>query len=285
MLEARQRDRAEGVTTGVIWCGALLVSGVFIWIVGDLVWGGLHRVSWSFLTAPVADAGRAGGIGPILVSTAGIVGVCLLVATPIGVASAIFLAELTPREGLLGRQIRLSLDVLAGVPSIVFGLFGSAFFCKTLGLGFSILSGGLTLACMVLPILIRTVQQGFYAVPDEYRHSAAALGISRRSTILRLLLPAAAPGVVVGLVLGIGRAAAETAALIFTSGYVDRMPSSLYDSWRALSVHIYDLSMNVPGGTDNAYGSALVLIAALLLINMTASALAERWLGRQIVRG
>ena len=285
MLEARQRDRAEGVTTGVIWCGALLVSGVFLWIVGDLVWGGLHRVSWSFLTAPVADAGRAGGIGPILVSTAGIVGVCLLVATPIGVASAIFLAELTPREGLLGRQIRLSLDVLAGVPSIVFGLFGSAFFCKTLGLGFSILSGGLTLACMVLPILIRTVQQGFYAVPDEYRHSAAALGISRRSTILRLLLPAAAPGVVVGLVLGIGRAAAETAALIFTSGYVDRMPSSLYDSGRALSVHIYDLSMNVPGGTDNAYGSALVLIAALLLINMTASALAERWLGRQIVRG
>ena len=285
MLEARQRGRTEGVTTGVIWCGALLVSGVFLWIVGDLVWGGLHRVSWSFLTAPVADAGRAGGIGPILVSTAGIVGVCLLVATPIGVASAIFLAELTPREGLLGRQIRLSLDVLAGVPSIVFGLFGSAFFCKTLGLGFSILSGGLTLACMVLPILIRTVQQGFYAVPDEYRHSAAALGISRRSTILRLLLPAAAPGVVVGLVLGIGRAAAETAALIFTSGYVDRMPSSLYDSGRALSVHIYDLSMNVPGGTDNAYGSALVLIAALLLINMTASALAERWLGRQIVRG
>jgi phosphate transport system permease protein len=285
MLEARQRGRAEGVTTGVIWCGALLVSGVFIWIIGDLVWGGLHRISWSFLTAPVADAGRAGGIGPILVSTAGVVGVCLLVATPIGVASAIFLAELTPREGPLGRHIRLSLDVLAGVPSIVFGLFGSAFFCKTLGLGFSILSGGLTLACMILPILIRTVQQGFYAVPDEYRHSAAALGISRRSTILRLLLPAAAPGVVVGLVLGIGRAAAETAALIFTSGYVDRMPSSLYDSGRALSVHIYDLSMNVPGGTDNAYGSALVLIAALLLINMTASALAERWLGRQIVRG
>jgi phosphate transport system permease protein len=285
VLEARKRALDEGVTTGLIWCGALLVTAVFVWIVGDLVWGGLHRLSWSFLTAPVADAGRAGGIGPILVSTAGVVGVCLLVATPIGVASAIFLAELTPRRGPLGRQIRLSLDVLAGVPSIVFGLFGNAFFCKTLGLGFSILSGGLTLACMVLPILIRTVQEGFYAVPDEYRRGAAALGISRRGTILRLLLPAAAPGVMVGLVLGIGRAAAETAALIFTSGYVDRMPSSIYDSGRALSVHIYDLSMNVPGGTDNAYGSALVLIAALLLINMTASTLAERWLGRQIVTG
>ena len=178
---------------------------------------------------------------------------------------------------------RRSLDVLAGVPSIVFGLFGNAFFCKTLGLGFSILSGGLTLACMVLPILIRSTEEGFRAVPANYRLSAAALGLSRTTTLIHLLLPAAVPGLIVGLVLGVGRAIAETAALIFTSGYVDRMPESLLDSGRALSIHIFDLSMNVSGGDANAYGSALVLVVLLLLINGTASWLATVGLHRKIV--
>ena len=159
------------------------------------------------------------------------------------------LSELTTDKTTFGRLVRRSLDVLAGVPSIVFGLFGNAFFCKTLHLGFSILSGGLTLACMVLPILIRATEEGFRSVPADLRPGAAALGLSRTSTLFRLLLPAAVPGLTVGLVLGIGRALAETAALIFTSGYVDRMPSSLTDSGRALSIHIYDLSMNVAGGS------------------------------------
>jgi phosphate transport system permease protein len=178
--------------------------------------------------------------------------------------------------------VRRSLDVLAGVPSIVFGLFGNVFFCKVLGLGFSILSGGLTLACMVLPILIRSTEEGFRAVPNEYRLGAAALGFSRTTTLFQLLLPAAVPGLVVGLVLGIGRAIAETAALIFTSGYVDRMPESLLDSGRALSIHIFDLSMNISGGDANAYASALVLLLLLLLINGTAAWIAERWLHRRI---
>jgi len=208
--------------------------------------------------------------------------VCLAVSVPLGLGTAILLAEFTPRSSLFGRWVRRSLDVLAGVPSIVFGLFGSAFFCKTLGLGFSILSGGLTLACMVLPMLIRSIEVGFSAVPDEYRLGAAALGFSRSSTLFRLLLPAAMPGLVVGLVLGIGRAMAETAALIFTSGYVDRMPESLLDSGRSLSVHVFDLSMNVPGGTQNAYGSALVLLCLLMIINGMASRMAQRWLGRGI---
>ncbi|MBL4846397.1 MAG: phosphate ABC transporter permease PstA [Planctomycetes bacterium] len=265
-----------------MWSSAALVSAVFLWMLSDLVTNGLGRVSWEFLTSSPSDSGRAGGIGPIVVSTLLIVSVAMVVAIPIGVGTAVYLAEFTSTESLLGRLVRRSLDVLAGVPSIVFGLFGSAFFCKTLGLGFSILSGGLTLACMVLPILIRSVEVGFREIPDHYRLSAAALGLSRTSTLLHLLLPAAAPGLAVGLVLGIGRAAAETAALIFTSGYVDRTPESVLDSGRALSVHIFDLSMNVPGGTPNAYAAALVLLGLLLLINGAASGLAHRWLGRNI---
>src|SRR5262249_39987706 len=144
-------------------------------------------------------------------------------------------------------------------------------------------SGGLTLACMVLPLLIRSTEEGFRAVPYEYRLGAAALGLSRTSTLFRLLLPAAVPGLAVGLVLGIGRALAETAAMIFTSGYVDRMPESLMDSGRSLSIHIFDLSMNVSGGDPNAYASALVLVVLLLTINWTASRLADRWLHRKVV--
>jgi phosphate transport system permease protein len=269
--------------TLLVWSAAILVTAVFAWIVGDIVRHGIDQLSWEFLTRAPANAGRAGGIGPILVSTLLILGVCMVVSIPLGISTALLLAEFTPVENFFGRLVRRSLDILAGTPSIVFGLFGLAFFSKTLGLGFSILSGGLTLACMVLPILIRATEEGFRSVPPDYRLSAAALGLSRTAAIMHLLLPAAVPGLIVGLVLGIGRALAETAALIFTSGYVDRMPGSLLDSGRALSVHIFDLSMNVPGGDANAYGAALVLLILLVVINGTAVWVAEHWLHRKII--
>ena len=275
-------SRYSLLPTIVVYCVAALVTAVFLWILSDIIWHGAGRLSWEFLTAAPENAGRRGGIGPIFVSTLLILGVCMAVSVPIGVGTAVLLAEFTSDESFFGRLVRRSLDVLAGVPSIVFGLFGNAFFCNRLGLGFSILSGGLTLACMVLPILIRSTEEGFRAVPAHYRLSAAALGFSRTTTLWQLLLPAAVPGLVVGLVLGIGRAIAETAALIFTSGYVDRMPESLLDSGRALSIHIFDLSMNVSGGDTNAYASALVLLVLLLLINGTAAWMAEHWLHRRI---
>lgn len=281
MADARSR-RADAVATVLVWSSAALITGVFIWLLADIVWHGAGKLTWAFLTTAPRDAGRAGGIGPLLVSTFLILAVCLAVSVPIGLGTAALLAEFTPAHGVFGRLVRRSLDVLAGVPSIVFGLFGNAFFCQMLGMGFSILSGGLTLACMVLPLLIRSIEEGFRAVPDEYRLGAAALGLSRTSTLFHLLLPAAVPGLVVGLVLGMGRALAETAALIFTSGYVDRMPESLLDSGRALSIHIFDLSMNVSGGDANAYASALVLILLLLAINGFASWLADRFLHRRI---
>lgn len=249
----------------------------FLWLMGDLLWHGWNHLSWSFVFSAPQNAGREGGIGPILMSTTLIIGVCMGVTVPMGLGTALFLSEYTRHDHVLGRLIRGSLDVLAGVPSIVFGLFGNALFCQALGLGFSILSGGLTLACMVLPILIRTVEESFRAISDELRLSAAALGLSKPTTIRTILLPAALPGLLVGGILGLGRAIAETAALIFTSGYVDRMPESLMDSGRSLAVHIYDLSMNVAGGNPHAYATALVLVSLLFIINFSSSWIAARW--------
>ena len=265
-----------------IWAAALLVSATFLWLLGDLVWHGVPHLSWSFLVSEPMNAGRAGGIAPILVSTVLILAVALVAVVPLGLGAAVWLAEYTRRGGVSGQSIRLSLDVLAGVPSIVFGLFGYAFFCVFLGLGFSILSGGLTLACMILPIFIRTSEAGLAAVTDEWRHGAAALGMTRAAALWHILLPASASAIVAGLMLGIGRATAETAALIFTSGYVDRMPESLADSGRALAVHIYDLTMNVSGGDGAAYASALVLIVLIVAINLAALSLSDRWLTRRI---
>ena len=278
----RQGDWADRLMTLFVWCSAALVAASFLWLLADLLWHGASRLSWHFLIAAPENAGRAGGIGPILVSTLLILAVALLAAVPLGLATAVWLSEFTRAGGRPARLVNVCLDVLAGVPSIVFGLFGNAFFSVTLGLGFSILSGGLTLACMVLPIFIRSAESGLSAVPDDWRRGAAALGLSRRAALGQILLPAAAPALSAGLMLGIGRALAETAALVFTSGYVDRMPESLFDSGRALAVHIYDLSMNVTGGDGAAYASALVLIALLLVINGMAMALSDRFLARRI---
>lgn len=273
----------DSLMTVAVWFSAALVTGMFIWLLGDLVLHGIAKINWSFLVNAPENAGRDGGIGPILVSTLLILGVALMATFPLGLGAAVYLSEYTQSGSALAGSIRMSLDVLAGVPSIVFGLFGNALFCIWLGLGFSILSGGLTLACMMLPIFIRLTESGLAAVTIEWRQGAAALGLTRAAALWHVLLPAAAPAITAGLMLSIGRALAETAALIFTSGYVDRMPSSLADSGRALSVHIYDLSMNVTGGDDSAYGSALVLIVLLLVINGIAASLSDRFLNKRIV--
>ncbi len=269
--------RADRLAAVVVWGAAGLVAGVFAWLLAAVAFQGAARLSLAFLTTPPADAGRSGGIGPILVSTLLILGVAMVSSVAVGAPAAVFLAEFSHAGTRSGRWVRRSLDVLAGMPSIVFGLFGNALFCKLLGLRFSILAGGLTLACMVLPLFIRLAEEGLRAVPTEYRQAAAALSLSPTTTLFRILLPAALPALAAGLVLGIGRALAETAALVFTSGYVDRMPESLHDSGRALSVHIYDLSMNVSGGDGGACASALVLIGLLLALNGGTAWLTTHW--------
>lgn len=254
-----------------------LVAGSFLAVFGDVLAQGVARLSWDFLTTPPTQGGRGGGIAPLLVSTGLLLAVCLAVCLPLALGTALFLTESAFARGRVGHGLSYCLDVLAGVPSIVFGLFGNAFFCVTLGLGFSILSGGLTLACMALPLLARATEESLRAVPVETRLAAAALGLSQTRTIGQLLLTAAAPGIAAGLVLAIGRALAETAALIFTSGYVDRMPESLLDSGRALSVHIYDLALNISGGEPSAYATALVLIALLVTLNLLSHRLLMRF--------
>lgn len=284
MLKSQQLSTFRNSALSLlVWSAALLVAGIFAWLVADIAWRGAARLSWTFLIIAPANAGRGGGIGPILASTLLILTIAIAAAAPLGLATAILLSEFSRNGGRLAQGTGLSLDVLAGVPSIVFGLFGNAFFGVWLGFGFSILSGGLTLACMVLPIFIRTVEAGLRAVPAEWRMGAAALGLSRATVLWRVLLPVASPAIAAGLMLGIGRALAETAALIFTSGYVDRAPSSLFDSGRALSVHIYDLTMNVAGGEPNAYAAALVLIGLLIIINSAANWFADTLFSRRIL--
>jgi phosphate transport system permease protein len=273
----------DQVFISVLFLAGFLLLALFICFNWGIFSRGLSGANPAFWFTEPDRAGRSGGISTILVSTLLILTVCIATASPISIGAAVFLAEFTSRERGWGRLVGWSLDVLAGVPSIVFGLFGNAVFCKFFGLGFSILAGGLTLACMVFPIMIRSIEESLRAVPVEFRQGAEALALSRWTLVRKILLPAAVPGFCVGLVLGIGRAIGETAALIFTSGYVDRMPSSLMDSGRALSVHIYDLSMNVPGGEPNAYRSAFVLLVLILIINSVVAFLGRRWFAE--VRG
>lgn len=274
---------ADRLFSGLMFGCAVLVVSSLLWVLGDVLVEGLAHLSWSFLFAEPADAGRAGGIGPILVSTLWILLIALAVSLPPGLGMAIWLAEFAPKYNRFANATGMTLDVLAGVPSIVYGLFGNAFFSIYLGLGFSLLSGGLTLACMILPVFVRTCESGLRAVNDEWRRGALALGMTRSSAIWHILLPAARPAIVAGLVLGIGRATAETAALLFTSGYVDRMPGSLLDSGRALAVHIYDLSMNVTGGDGAAYASALVLVMLIISLNTMAQSLVDNWFKQRLV--
>lgn len=252
---------------------SLLILFIFLWIIWQILFSGLLEISDTFLFEPPSNSGREGGIASILVSTFLILGVCIVASVPFGLFTAIFLNEYVSKKSRLASLISRCIEVLAGVPSIVFGLFGHAFFSVYLGLGFSILSGGLTLACMILPLIIKSVEEGLKNVPSECRLSAEALALSKYSTIRYFILPLAMPACSIGVILGVGRAIAETAALVFTSGYVDRMPESLLDSGRSLSIHIYDLSMNVPGGNQRALATAAVLLAILLIINKSTSLL------------
>ena len=284
--------RGDYAAAAVVWAVALGLVAMLLWILGDVVLGALGAGGgvgdggqagwWAFLTEVPRSLGVRGGIGSVLVSTGMILAVCLGVALPLGLGTAVLLTETgaTRGDARLARAVRRSLDVLAGVPSIVFGLFGSVLFCEVMGMGFSIKAGGLTLACMVLPIFIRAAEEGLRGVPESWRQGATALGLSRAAALRRVVLPAALPGLAVAFVLGVGRALAETAALLFTAGTVTRMPESLGDSGRALSVHIYTMAMEVNGGEPAAYRSAAVLVVLLLGINLAAAAVGRKYARR-----
>jgi len=254
----------------------LLVVAPLMLLLAALWQQGQDALSLAFLLEDPRRAGRAGGIASVLLSTGWILTVCLAVAVPVGLGCALFLSEEVHPGSAMARRLGFALDLLAATPSVVFGLFGYQFFAITLGLGFSILSGGLALSLMVLPLMIRSTEQALRGVPLSYRRAAEALAVSRWGWVSRVLLPNAASGIAVGVILSVGRALAETAVLLFTAGYVLRRPDSAFDSGRALSVHIYDMAMNVPGGTERAAATALVLVALLVSINVLIRRLVRR---------
>lgn len=261
--------RSEGRAVSadiVVRGGAVLVVLTLAAIATHVLARGLPHVDVDFLLTAPRRSGLEGGIAPILVSTAGVTGIALGAAIPVAIGIALLLTECAARDSRMASAVRTCLAMLAAVPSIVFGLVGNVLFCEWLGFGFSILSGGLTLACMVLPIVAVVAEQALRGVPDSARQGGYALGMPRRRIVARILLPTAMPGIVAGVALGFGRAVAESAALIFTSGYVDRMPGTILDSGRTLAVHILDLAMNVPGGDARAYATATVLLASILAV-------------------
>jgi phosphate transport system permease protein len=262
----------------LLWALTGITLLILIFIIVNIAIEGLPQVTWSFLWQDPHDMGRAGGIFSAIVATVYITLLAILVATPLGVGTAIYLTEYT-RESWVTRIIRFGAECLAGVPSIILGLFGFVLFVLKLGFGWSVLSGGLTLAIMVLPIIIRTSEEAIKAVPQEYRQVCYSLGLSQWQTITRIVLPSALPGITTGIMLSVGRSLGETAVLLFTAGTGLRTPTSLFDSGRTMAVHFYILAregLSMP----NAYGTAAILVVSILLINLTAYSLMQRLMRR-----
>jgi phosphate transport system permease protein len=251
---------------------------VLFFIIGYVFKNGIGQLSLEFLTEKTRDMGKEGGILPSILGTLFVAVVAVLIATPLGVGSAVYLVEYT-RGGLIRRIISFGADCLAGVPSIIFGLFGFIFFVIKLNLGWSIFSGGLTLAVMIIPTIMRTSEEAIKAVPHVYREISYSLGGGKLDTILKVVLPTSLPGILTGVILGIGRAVGETAAVIFTAGSSLGIPTSLFSSTRTLAVHFYILAregISMP----KAYGTATVLIIIILAVNFIAYRLMHRFIAR-----
>jgi phosphate transport system permease protein len=255
--------------------GAALINGIALFIiVSFLMYYGCRAINWTFLSQAPMDSMTKGGIWPCIVGTFLLSFGAMLVAFPWGIASAIYLHEYA-RPGLALRIIRLGISNLAGVPSVVFGLFGLAFFVTWCKFGVSILSGILTLGVLILPVIIGTAEEALRSVPATYREASLALGATKWQTIYRVVLPAAFPGMLTGSILGISRAAGETAAIMFTAAvfFTPHLPASLLDPVMALPYHIYVLATagtQIEVTRPLQYGSALVLIALVFGMNLIA---------------
>ena len=263
----------------VLGAATLLTVVVLVFIIAFVLVKGLPGVTWEFLSSPPKDMGKAGGILPTLVGTVLLPLLAIAIALPLGVGTAVYLTEYT-RENPLTRALRFGTDCLAGIPSIIFGLFGFIFFVVMLKMGWCLLSGALTLAIMVLPTIIRTSEEAIRSVPNAYREVSFSLGATRWETVLKVVLPNALPGIVTGVILGIGRSIGETAAVIFTAGSSLRMPLSVFDSVRTMSVHFYILAREGISN-ENAYATAAVLIISVVLVNLAAYSMMHRFIAKR----
>lgn len=257
----------------LLWLSAIVTIGVVITIVGYILFKGIPNLNmdlfaWNYHTTNVS-------MTPALINTFIMIVLTLLIALPIGVFSAIYLVEYAKKGSKLVKIIRMTTETLQGIPSIVFGLFGFLFFVIGLGWNYSLLSGVLTMAIMILPLIMRTTEEALIAVPDSYREGSFGLGAGKLRTVFKVVLPTAIKGILSGVILAIGRMVGETAALIFTAGTMARVPDSLFSSTRTLSVHMYAL-LNEGLYQEQAYATAVVLLVFVLIMNALSGYIAKK---------
>jgi phosphate transport system permease protein len=275
------RSFKQGLFFSLFGTGLFVALGALALIIFFIFSKGLKVINWEFISGMPRNGMSEGGIFPALLGSFYLVVGSISLAAPLGIFAAIYLTEYA-KKGKGVRLIRIGINNLAGVPSVVFGLFGLAIFVKYLGFGVSILSGSITLAIVILPTIIRASEEALISVPDEYRRASFALGATRWQTVKKVVLPAALPGILTGCILGVGRVAGETAPIIFTAVtfFTMRLPGSIFDEVMALPYHIYAL---VTEGTNPvkqiplAYGTAVVLLTLVLLINLIAITLRIRY--------
>lgn len=254
----------------LFYLSGLIMVGILVSIIGYVILRGISSISLDFIIQAPKHAGSEGGIFTTIVSTLYLTLLALFIAVPIGVGAAVYLEEYASSRSRFAYLVNLTAETLAGIPSIIFGLFGFVFLVIFLNLGWSILSGGITLAIMILPTITRTAQEAILTLPHEYRENSLALGASKWQTIRKVILPFALPGIVTGVILSIGRAIGETAALILTAGSSLGMPLSIFDPARTMSVHLYMLAMEGIS-LERAFGTAFLVVVLILIINYLAN--------------
>ncbi|MDD5680687.1 MAG: phosphate ABC transporter permease PstA [Candidatus Omnitrophica bacterium] len=268
----RNPHRTQSIAFFFLFLATLLIVVPVGLIIVIIIQKGLPAINWQFLSDIPRQGMRAGGIFPAIIGTIYLVTGAIIFALPIGLLAAIYLSEYS-KENILTRLIRLAIVNLAGVPSVVYGLFGLALFVVFFKFGASILSGSLTLGIMILPIIITTSREALESIPQSFREVSLSLGASKWQTIRHIVLPNAIPGILTGTILGLGRAAGETAPILFTVAafYLPQLPSSVFDQAMALPYHLYVISTQVPNVDEKIrYGTALVLLALVLFMNLVA---------------
>ena len=274
-MNASTTKKQDTIMKYVFWGLGLLTLLILIVIIGYILINGLPHISWEFLTTSPKDFGAEGGILPMIVSTIYVTFFAVLIATPIGVGSAIYLYEYAG-EGKFVKAIRFCSESLASLPSIIFGLFGLAFFVEFLNLGWCILSASLTLAIMAMPTIMRTAENALEAVPPNYREGSLGMGATRWQTIENVILPAAIPGIITGVILGMARAIEETAAIMYTVGSSTAIPITIFDPARPLPLHLYMLATEC-FAIPNTFATATVLIVIILAITISTNYLVDRY--------
>jgi phosphate transport system permease protein len=275
----RTRYLTQNLAKIFIWVAALSTIGIMVLILFQILSEGLPVLRLHFFIESPRSMGREGGIFSTIIGTAALTLVAILFATPLGVGTAVFLREYT-HESKISRVIRFGTDCLAGVPSIIFGLFGFVFFVIQLNMGWSILSGGLTLAAMILPTIICTTEEAIKAIPYAFREVSYSLGGTKWQTVTRTILPNALPGIFTGIILSVGRSIGETAAVILTAGSSLVMPTSLFSPIRTMAVHFYILAREGIS-MEMAYGTGAALVLLVLLINLIANHLLNRYIRKR----